>query len=484
MIRFEDFSFAYGESPRRALRGIELAIEPGEFVLVAGPSGCGKSTLLRAACGLVPNFHGGRFDGRVLVDGAAADALRPRDLAWRVGLVFQDPEDQIVAQTVGREVAFGPENLALDPETLEARVRETLEGDGLWAERDRDVNELSGGSKQRLAALSVLAMRPRVLLLDEPTSALSPSAAQRLLSFLDAARRRTGAAVVLAEHRLDRVRPFATRAVLLADGAIVYDGPANGSDFAATAGALGLLLPETQARRRHADLASKQPDLLVLQGVRAGHGERPVLDGVDLRVCHGEVVALTGENGSGKTTLLRVALGLHAPADGSVRVAGLDPARADPAAIAQKAGAVFQNPNDHLLEDTVEREVLAALSARRWRGDAARREAARVLSGLGLAELASEHPRDLSGGERERVALAAALAGSPPLLLLDEPTRGLHAATKLDLFRRLLPSARKDGAVLFATHDLPLARAVADRVVRLDAGTISEEPPATVEVPA
>jgi energy-coupling factor transport system ATP-binding protein len=420
-------SFAY-PAAAPALRDVSIALEPGEVVAVLGPSGSGKSTLLRALAGLVPHFHGGRFAGAVMVAGRDTRRVRPAELAGTVATVFQDPEDQVVMSIVANEVAFGLENLGVAPAEIWPRVERALasvDALHLWG---RKTIELSGGELQRVCLASALALEPSLLLLDEPTSQLDPEAAELFLAAVE----RLGATVVLSEHRVARALELATRVLFVEDGRILLDAPrAEALDWLAheRSAYTGLCVPVTQAPL--GDLA------LDARGVSFAYRPAlPVLDGVDLQVRRGEVVALEGPNGSGKTTLARIVAGLVEPNAGTVSLRG-------------RACYLAQDPGRYLIEETALEETALAVN-----GDLERARAA--LAGVGLEWAAGRHPRDLSSGERERLAFASVAVAEPDLLVLDEPTRGLDPERKEAFARRLLEYAASGKAVLVATHDREL----------------------------
>jgi energy-coupling factor transport system ATP-binding protein len=422
----ERLRYAYAPGAAPALDGVSLELHEGEHVVLLGPSGSGKSTLLGALAGLVPHFHGGVFAGRVVVGGSDTREVRPAELAGTVASVFQDPEDQVVMSKVLNEVAFGLENIGTEPGAIWSRVEEALELVGAAPLADRSVHELSGGELQRVALASALALRPRLLLLDEPTSQLDPDGAER---FLDAVRA-LDCAVLLSEQRPARPLERADRILFMDAGRVVLD--------AARAEAIAWLHAHRPLYVEH------EPDFACrLKGIRFAYGDRPVLTGSSLDVRRGEVVALTGPNGAGKTTLAKIAAGLLVPDEGDVEHA--------------PAAYLAQDPGRHLVTERVLDEV--ALGA-----DVAR--ARRALEHVGLAAAADRHPRDLSSGERERLALAAVLATEPDLLVLDEPTRGVDPERKQELCRLLRAEAPQRGT-LVVTHDLLWAAEVADRIVSL-----------------
>jgi energy-coupling factor transporter ATP-binding protein EcfA2 len=446
IARLSHLSYWYPGAEQPALSDVGLLIEGG-LTVVAGPSGGGKSTLLRVLNGLVPHFHGGRIAGAAEVDGRDIIATATRSLARTVGFVFQDPELQAVYDVVDREVAFGLENIALAPREMAGRVEEALLAAGVGHLAGRSVRTLSGGERQRVALASALAMRPRLLVLDEPTSQLDPEGASMLL---DAVRNlvEQGRAAVIAEHRLERLIPLAGALVTVESGSVSSQPSAPASP------GLGA---STHARSPSGPLAWS------LSGASAGFGGRVVLDSIDAVGHRGEVVALSGPNGGGKTTLLRLIAGALQPTAGKVE---------------RRPGRIAylpQNPTALLHRPTLRSEVSLTLERA---GDAEPPEA--ILSELGLLAVAGRYPRDLSCGERQRAALAAVLPGRPDLVLLDEPTRGMDAAAR-DALVRLVSRLRDCGAsIVLATHDPELRAALADRVLQVSGGRVTNAEPSLV----
>ena len=440
LARLDDVTFAYPDA-EPALRNVSLTLETGETVALLGPSGSGKSTLLRVLSGLVPHFHGGRFSGAAVVGGHDTRRARPADLAGTVATVFQDPEDQVVMTIVANEVAFGLENLGTPPAEIWPRVERALDAVDarhLWGRRTA---ELSGGELQRVCLASALALEPRLLLLDEPTSQLDPVAAELFLS----AARAQGAAVVLSEQRVGGALAAATRVLFVEGGRIVLDAPRSAAlewlacERPAYAEAC---VPGTQAPSEPAPLrattgacveTTQAPVVRLGRVSFAYRSALPVLDGVDLDVRRGEVVVLEGPNGSGKTTLARIAAGLLEPDSGAVERAG-------------RVAYLAQDPGRYLVRETALDEVALAVH-----GDAGRARAALDRVGLGWAK--GRHPRDLSSGERQRLALAAVAVSEPDLLILDEPTRGVDPPRLAELAAWLHRYAGEGKAVLVATHD-------------------------------
>ncbi|WP_367041453.1 ATP-binding cassette domain-containing protein [Streptomyces sp. Je 1-332] len=520
MIRFEDVSVTYEGVTGPTVRGVDLAVPEGELVLLVGPSGVGKSTLLGTVSGLVPHFTGGTLRGRVTVAGRDTRTHKPRELADVVGTVGQDPLSHFVTDTVEDELAYGMESLGLAPDVMRRRVEETLDLLGLADLRERPIATLSGGQQQRVAIGSVLTPHPEVLVLDEPTSALDPAAAEEVLAVLQRLVHDLGTTVLMAEHRLERVVQYADQVLLLAAPGEppVLGDPASlmaRSPVYPPVVGLGRLagwspLPLTvrDARRRAAGLRERlaevepreqvvtvRPDerpatllgrlrertkgnapeaaAAVVCALAVRRGRVEALRRVDLTVSAGETVALMGRNGAGKSTLLSTLVGLLEPASGSVRVGGAVPHRTGPRELIRHVGLVPQEPRDLLYADTVAAECAAADH------DAAAPEGTcRALVTELLPGIADDtHPRDLSEGQRLTLALAIVLTARPPLLLLDEPTRGLDYAAKARLVTLLRGLAAEGHAIVLATHDVELAAELAHRVAILADGEIVADGP-------
>jgi len=483
-LSFMDVRYAYPGTSQPALDGVTLDVEPGELVLIVGESGCGKSTLLRAALGLVPHFHGGELAGRVTVDGLDTRDHRPGELARHAGLVFQDPEAQLVAQRVRHEVAFGLESIAHPPATIAARAQEALMAAGASHLTERDTGTLSGGEGQRIAIASVLAMGQPLLLLDEPTSQLDPVAAEELLALVTRINRDRGVTVVLAEHRTGRLFAEADRVVVMDAGRIAFDGtpPAAGRHLAgggrwmlppvaqafAAAGREELPLTVRDARRELGDVRSSPPPLAVAHGaapvvsVEKAHlrrGDAEALRGASAGFDAGTVTAVLGENGAGKSSLALVA----------ARLLELDRGRVWGST---RAGYVSQNPAHHLLRETVEDEVAYGLVRSGVPAPERAVRTAAELERFGLAAFADRHPRDLSSGERQRLAVASVTVMRPDLLLLDEPTRGMDGLRKLALGELAMALASEGTAVALITHDIDFAAEAAQAVTTMAHGRV------------
>ncbi|MEU7563304.1 ABC transporter ATP-binding protein [Streptomyces eurythermus] len=525
MIRFEDVSVTYEGAAGPTVTGVDFEVPEGELVLLAGPSGVGKSTVLGAVSGLVPHFTGGTLRGRVTVAGRDTRTHQPRELADVVGTVGQDPLAHFVTDTVEDELAYGMESLGLAPAVMRRRVEETLDLLGLAALRGRPIATLSGGQRQRVAIGSVLTPHPQVLVLDEPTSALDPAAAEEVLAVLQRLVHDLGTTILMAEHRLERVIQYADRMVLLpSPGATPLTG--TPSEIMAVSPvyppviALGRLadwtpLPLTirDARRQAAPLRARLADspsrrdsptpasgpipapqqhrfrsrfrrttptpapdhqhLAQIHALSLRRDTTQALRHIDLTISKGETIALMGRNGAGKSTLLNTLVGLLAPTTGTVTVGGLTPHRTPPPTLIRQVGLVPQDPRDLLYADTVAAECAAADK------DAGATEGTcRALVSELLPDITDDtHPRDLSEGQRLALALAVVLTARPPLLLLDEPTRGLDYAAKARLVSVLRSLAAEGHAIVLATHDVELAAELAHRVVLLAEGEVIADGP-------
>jgi energy-coupling factor transporter ATP-binding protein EcfA2 len=507
-VAFSRVTYRYPECSQPALREINMQIEQGELCLLAGRSGQGKSTLIRAACGLVPHFHGGTFAGSVSVAGMDTREHPPARLGAYVGVLQGDSETQLVMSSVRAELALALESRGHGATAVARAVEEVALALGIDHLLERSTHDLSGGEKQRVALGAALVGRPRVVLLDEPTSQLDPVAGDELIGLLRRLNQEWDTTILLSEHRLERCLSAADRVIALADGAIVHDGsPSSFLRFAAdrepslqTPGAklfalagiapppVGVkqaraclrregLLPEEPdpqsapvavgldehsgahphssgvrgrlARRGKGELASAPA--LTLRGLWCEIPRGPaILRGVDLTIAPGERVALMGRNGAGKSTLLRHAAGLLAPTRGKVERAG-------------RVALLLQNPNDYFLHERV-RDELSAEALRR----------------AGLGELAARNPRDLSGGERQRLALAIVADGgeTPVVVALDEPTRGMDREAKAQLSEELHRRAEQGQAVIVATHDPEFAASCARRAILLADGRVIADGPA------
>ena len=473
LVDIAGLRYRYPESAEPALANVDLTLDGG-LCVVGGPSGGGKSTLLRLFNGLVPHLYGGRIRGRACIDGRDVLRTATRHLATTVGFVFQDAERQGVYATVERDIAFGLENLGVPAPEMRRRVDAIVQQLGLDGLRGRSIASLSGGERQRVAVAGALVLRPRLLVLDEPFAQLDAPNARALLDIC-LRLRDGGTTLVVAEHRLDDLLPVADSLVTLAAGKLT--GPAVPSVLAESldsapqvvrlSRAMGwtppLLSTDTLRLDAPIEWPRAQPKTArpawQLSGVVAGHGD--LLIDVDASAAEGEVVVMMGRNGSGKTTLLRVIAGLIKPRSGSAwRAAG-------------RVAYLPQNPAALLHRETVAAEIAWTMRGEpRADADDAAQEA--LLHTLGVDAIAARDPRDLSSGQRQRAAVAAILAGSPAVALLDEPTRGMDGSARDGLVAAVRGLAARGTAVVVATHDSELAAAIADRVLIIEEGRVRD----------
>jgi len=492
VVRVENLTYRYAGHRDAVLSGVSLEVKKGEFVCIAGPSGCGKSTLALAIAGFIPHAFPGDMQGRILIHGRDTMELSPGALSGTVGLVQQDPEGQLCTLGVIDEVAFGPENMSLPPDEIGRRVKWALEAVGASQLAHRSVYTLSGGEKQRVAIASVLAMEPSVFILDEPTAFLDPQGTAEVLSVIHDLRNSRDMAVIVIEHRLQKILPFADRLVFMDAGKIIDDGPPaevlnrNRSISSPSRRSAKLpfetrqsaphRLPERRqsAQKEQAPTSGQVPSasepLLVVSGLTVAYNDKPVLNDVDLDLYPGEIVAVMGDNGSGKTSLLSAIMGLVEPSAGKILLGGQDITEARVASRVRSFGYSFQNPNHQLSESTVKDEVAA--TARNLGHDSEPADITPLLEHFGLDGYANANPFSLSLGEKKRVTLASAQASLPRVLLLDEPLVGQDLFRQTDVMESLSRFAEMGGLAVMVCHEPRVVRDWCDRVLFFDDGKL------------
>lgn len=501
MIRFNNVTLIYPYVQRTIFEDLSFEVPEGEFVLVMGDTGAGKSTLLKLMNGLVPHHTGGIFSGSIMVDGKDTALHKPRDLVDVIAIVGQNPALGFVTDTVEEELVFGMESLGVAPEVMRKRVEDMLDLLALTPLRQRKLSSLSGGEAQRVAIASVLTMNPKILLLDEPTSALDPIAAEEVLATLSRLVHDLGITVVIAEHKLERVLQFVDRVIYVRNEREVAVGfpqeilkdstlaPPIVHLFRSLASEISdkeVPLTVRDARRQLGDLAAalsplerNQPaiaaePLLELENVAIHYGAKVALKNVSLAISPGEIVAIMGRNGAGKSTLLSSIAGLRKLERGLVRVCGLDPQLLKGKDLIAKIGFVPQEASDLLYAQSVEEELRHSDHDNGVTSGTTSRLLARLLPDIDV----HVHPRDLSEGERLCLVLAIVLANNPPLLILDEPTRGLDYRAKDRLITAIRECRDLKSAVIVASHDVELIAEIATRVVVLADGEIVADGPA------
>ena len=508
MISAKNLTFSYSDCATPSIDDVSIEVLASDFILLTGPSGSGKSSLCRVFNGLIPHFYGGTITGSVSVCGMDPLRTDTRRMSTKVGMVFQDPENQIVTSSVEREIAFGLENLGMSKMVIAKRVEEMLDTIGIADLRKKGTDELSGGEKQKVAIASVMAMHPEVLVLDEPTSSLDPISADEVLRVVKDLNHEFGLTVILTEHRIDRVVPFVDRVLYMSGGRLCFDGTPR--EWVSTVDEseyglpqmmeLGRYLKERgylqeiplsvkEGRQRLTDVFARHwTGMRMKEEVRNGWGEAVIglqdvsfryekgvtaLKDVTLDVLPGEFVAIVGRNASGKSTLAKHLNATLLPTKGRVTILGKDTRRTTTAELSRDVGMVFQNPNLHLFADTVYDEVAFVLNNRKLPEDFIDRKVRGIIDYFELTRYLDTFPRDLSGGERQRVALASVMVGDPKVLLLDEPTRGMEYRRKRRLMDYLREYHKRGGTVILISHDMELvAQEPVERVILMGEGKI------------
>jgi len=489
----ENLTFRYRDRPDPAITGISFSAHPGEILLIAGASGCGKTTLIRCINGLIPRSYKGELSGQIAVFGEQTAGWPLSKISEHIGTVLQDPERQILGTRVLNEVAFGLENLGLPRPEILQRAEQALATLSITPLRDRETFNLSGGEKQKVALAGVLAMRPGILLLDEPLASLDPASA---VETLDMVRRLAdeGMTVLMIEHRVEdvlRIRP--DRALFLSAGEIRYLGPLAGLDAAVDY--REVKLPAEVVIRRAKRDPAPQP-LAILPGVAAGPDPEAivrfegvgfayepgaqVLQDISLDIRRGDVIAVLGPNGAGKTTFVKHAIGLLKPGSGRVLVAGRDTTEASVAEIASTLGYVFQSPSHMLFAPTVYEELAFGPKNLKHPPDQIEKEVKEALTIVNLAENEKDPPLAMSFGQQKRVSIAAILAMRSRILVMDEPTAGQDYRNYMNFMDSILQMPGFE-AILFITHDVDLAVIFANRVLLMAGGRlVADGPPEQV----
>jgi energy-coupling factor transport system ATP-binding protein len=513
-VRIDNLSFTYAGTVEPVLRAVDLTIRNGEVVLLTGPSGCGKSTLAHALAGLIPTRIAGAMRGAIYLDDTAISGMQIHDVAQRIGIVFQNPDNQLVQLTVEEEVAFGPENLSLPAAEIEQRVVQSLQATGMLAQRGEQIFALSGGQKQRVAIAAALAMQPQVLVLDEPTSDLDPVGTQEVLAVLRALNARNDMTIMLIEHKVDEVIGWVDRVLLMDRGAVVVDAQpkyafAQLDTWRAMGGAIPQIvqvahgLPEVfsgelpltadaaydalqntpfaQALRRAAlKMPAPQaalpdgPPLAEWRDVDLAFGQHRVLYDVSMRVHPGEWVALIGANGSGKTSLAALVMGFQDATRGTITVNGRAVKAGNVSRQASSIAYLFQAADTMLFTSSVERELRFGQAHSRAKERDATFSIDSILRITDLTAYRQTNPFLLSFGQRKRLAIGALLTRHPSMLILDEPTTGQdegHARA----FLQFLETVRQHQHLtyLMITHDMRAVATYATRLIVLREGHVA-----------
>jgi energy-coupling factor transport system ATP-binding protein len=511
LIEINNVTFTYAEGKKTALNDVSLSINDSEFILIAGPSGCGKSTLCRCINGLVPSFYGGKISGSVTVQNINTLHTPTKEMAKTVGMVFQDPENQLVATDVEREIAFGLENLGISKTLMAKRIEEVLDTVGIDHLRHRQITTLSGGEKQKTAIASVLVLHPEILVLDEPTSELDPKGAEEVIQLVKRLNEEFGLTVLLVEHRIDRVLQSVDRLILMNNGMVAYDGnprdwihhvgdtlpdigvpPITRLSVALQKKNIDTKTPLTikEGRQNFSSLfkskkfkktyfssiwksKNSNDSVVAIKNLWYKYPDSPtILRGINLSISKGEFVSLIGRNASGKTTLAKMLNGLLKPTKGTVKINGINTTKTSVETLSKYVGYVFQDPNVHLFADSVEEEITFMMHNLGFSPKSIEESLEKMLKQFNLNYCRYAYPRSLSTGEKQRVALSSVLAANPQLLILDEPTRGLDYELKKTLVHHLKTYQQNGGTILLITHDIELIAEFGERVLLISEGNI------------
>lgn len=515
IVEIKDLTYYYPDTANPALNKINLSVNEGEYVLVIGGSGSGKSSLVKAIAGLIPEFYGGKIAGSLSIAGISSKKLDKKSFVQKVGIVFQDPESQLVMTNVEQELAFGLENIGLSPDLIKRRIMEVSGALNIGSLHQSCHAELSGGLKQKVALASVLAMQPDILILDEPTSQLDPVAGEEILTMIRRLNEENGITVILIEQRLERCFHLADRFLVMDKGKLIFNhtnsesiarwtaeknspfipplarlfaltgfsripmtikegrsliNKAVGAQESKNDGEEKIVLSNVEVKKVSDQQASEQKPAAAVEGVWFLYENgKEALKNINLNVYPGDLLVLMGENAAGKTTLLKNLNGLLKPARGKIHVQNRDIRNLHVEQLAGTVGYLSQNPNDYLFLDTVRAELEFTQNNLGIKDSDKIQE---LLKRLDLLAYADVNPRDLSSGERQRIALASVLVSDPQLLLLDEPTRGLDYSLKTELGRLLQELKEKGKAIILVTHDIEFAAEVASKVVLMSQGSI------------
>ena len=525
IVDLRDITYTYEGETSPVINGVSLRVEPGEFVLILGPSGCGKSTLLNVLNGTIPHTLRGELGGHAVVCGKSVPDTKVTNFATEVGMVFQDPEAQIINTRVRDEVCFGLENLCRPADEIMARQAEALAYVGLPDAGDLSIFDMSGGQKQRVSIAAVLAARPRLLVLDEPTANLDPAGMAEVFAVLHRLNREFNTTIVMVEHRVDELADRVSRVIMMDRGTVVFDGrpraafarrreghseeaetiatsawfpqvsefalelaaaagiavasdvmPLNVTEAVAFAeGVMAGRLVQATARAAAPKKAAPGEKLLSIRDLTFGYTrERPILKNVSLELETRSIVALLGQNGSGKTTLARALIGINPVERGTVYLGDRDISDLGPREISAEIGYVFQNPDHQFVTDQIDEEVAYGLKVRGYAEDFIARRVDEVLDIVDLARYRHRSPFNLSLGERRRLSVATMLVLEPRLLVLDEPTIGQDHERAQHLMRLMDRLRERYGTtILMITHDVRLVAEWADRAIALRGGGIA-----------
>jgi energy-coupling factor transport system ATP-binding protein len=503
-IEFRDVTFKYEGSDEPALRDINLKISPGEVILITGPAGSGKTTLCSCINGLIPHFHEGELTGEVLVRTYNTSRARIGGLASLVGMVFQDPESQLVTNSVADEIAFGPENLGVPREEINERVEKSLQATRLVGYDEREPHSLSGGEQQANVIAAVYAMQPEIYIMDEPLANLDPVGRAQVLNVVIEVVKQRGKTLVLVEHSLEEVLPFVDRVIVIHEGEIIRDGtvaevlaagdipnvftrppivqlaekfnlnptPLTPDEFYEKMNSQYELGRITDFDLNEND-ATVGPTVIELKNISFSYDqENSVLNNISLDFHAGEITAILGRNGSGKTTLVRHIIGLLQPDEGNVIVLGNDVATTPTYELAQDVGFCFQNPNHQIVSFNVRDEILFGLKAHQIDPAEFESRTQEALEFVDILDYIDAEVFDLGKGQKQRLALASVLTLRPKILIIDEPTTGQDPKMAKEIFDIIKRLNESGTTVLMITHKIDYAATYARRAIVMQNGNI------------
>ena len=480
MIVLKDFSYTYRTAETPVLNKINLEVQQGELLLVTGHSAAGKTTLALAMAGILHHEIGGKTEGEIIFKNRNVKSFNGmKELSRHIGMVFDDAESQLIFTSVEEEIRSGLENRGYSKKELMNRLEEVMELCEISHLKTRAPHTLSGGQKQKAALAATLALDTEVLILDEATAELDTKAVRRIFSILKRLKE-AGKTIIIIDHNIDDFLEIGDRVVLLEKGRIkAIKSPADFSASSLTASSLAseqeISKTDRQALYMSQNKGKEIQPIISVRNLTQRYGEVLALDSIDLEIYPGELVAVLGENGSGKTTLVKHFNGLLHPYSGSVIIKGLETSKTPVNELVKHTGLVFQNPDNMLFEDTVEAEIAFGLNNINIKGLEAEKAISDSLELVNLGEKLKVFPRNLSRGERQRLAVACVIAMKPELIVLDEPTTGLDAEES-DSMMQLMRKLQQEGhTIVMVTHNMQIVKDHAERIIRMEAGKIVED---------
>lgn len=496
-ITIKNLNYYYPDSKNKALKDININIEKGEIILLLGESGSGKSTLGKCISGAIPNFYGGEISGDILIDGNSLKDIDHNERSKEITMVFQDPERQLLMNKVHREIAFGLENVGVQEEKIKRRVFEAMQFSNILNLAYRDINTLSGGQKQRVSIASAISYLPKCIVLDEPTSQLDPTSSEEIISLIKKINEELGITIIIIEQRIDKWFDAADRVFLMREGKEIFYG-SKAEMYSKEEDYINAFLPNylklckklkiyempnsfKKAREilesfKYRNKNSTSHGLnkitrIKIENLVYSYEKEEALKGINLEIKEGDFISLLGPNGAGKSTLLKSIMGLT-KYKGSIELEGKEIKKQKLRSIAQSVGYVSQNPNDYISKDTVYEEIKFTLDNYGIKDEVRIEE---VLKLLDIYKIKDKNPRDISGGERQRVAIASILILKPEILLLDEPTRGIDSKTKECLGETLKKLNESGTTIIMVTHDVEFAAEYSYKFVLMFNGEIAAE---------